>query len=591
MGKELERRPNLMHSAFRMRETVTKLEMKVKTAMFVFILLLLALTAQTKITRKLRYRAAHTIPLSSVLEVDETSTASAGMAKLDTRHALEAMVEDTLLSEREKQQALEAQEAEATKMIEKLRQQSNIVSSKAEFLQRMETCLNGNSKPSFPASATFPPHQQSQDELLKIKAMKLKSKHDFLSKQTKTLLSSLQALRHAPKSILADVNVLHDHILAISAPDEAIKCISLSNCHRCTMQDKCSWCPASSSCGNLEEHRCDLEFTFIPSQCSFDALPKDSPKNGCESQSNCSSCLSTPKCGLCSSKLGKQCLQGTLDGPENGEVCSDWMFNDAEKEFPFSGKFSVLSVNVGIANGEFGKEYYAGIIRMLVDSKADVLILQEVGDVFFHTLVAQPLLSHYHETRYTSTKAPGGLYILSIFPILDISYFEHVAPGQIASQQRERMLVAQLAVSSKKIAVATTILDAHSLKRRVYAMNFMFKVLELYPDVLFAGDFNFDHAAPLETQNIPAEYRDVWTDFGSGDGNTWNPLLNAKARISDPLSDSCRVDRVFLKSTKWTPESIQLFGDIQSPEYPTSHFALKSEFSTNDFDMRSCSLQ
>ena len=227
---------------------------------------------------------------------------------------------------------------------------------------------------------------------------------------------------------------------------------------------------------------------------------------------------------------------------------------------------------------------------MLIESQADILVLQEVNPRFFRTLVAQPLLSHYYESKFSSTKAPGGLYILSIFPIVDVAYFERTEPGQLETKDRARMLVATLSVSSHKLAVATTVLDSSSARRRAKALDFMFPVLQNFPNVIFTGDFKFDQESQPETEHLAVDYADVWKDIGRGDGDTWNPSLNPKARLSDPSSDPSRIDRVFLKSHRWMPSSIELFGDVRSQEYPTSHFALKAEFSSRDLESDSCTL-
>jgi len=199
---------------------------------------------------------------------------------------------------------------------------------------------------------------------------------------------------------------------------------------------------------------------------------------------------------------------------------------------------------------------------LIKKSGADVISLQEVEKWFVHALQAHSWVkNNYHLTEYGPGQAPGGLYILSRYPIASTNYYENIQPGQVEVSKRGRVLVAKLGVKGQGVYVATTALDYRSSENRAASLEFIFRTLKPYRHTFLLGDFNFDEGSKLEAGSIPRSYLDLWpTLITDKPGYTWNPRSNWFAAASDPQSRASRIDRVYLRSNQWMPRSIHLVG-------------------------------
>jgi len=143
-----------------------------------------------------------------------------------------------------------------------------------------------------------------------------------------------------------------------------------------------------------------------------------------------------------------------------------------------------------------------------------------------------------------------------------VLYLEQTAPGQVAVESRARVLLATVTIgegaSASQLAIAATTLAWQSSQNRADALDYVFSVLAPYDDVVLMGDFNFDEGAQPETSHINSDYVDAWRAVEpSKDGYTWDPTTNEFAHSADPESRPSRIDRIFVKSSRWLPRYIK----------------------------------
>jgi len=285
----------------------------------------------------------------------------------------------------------------------------------------------------------------------------------------------------------------------------------------------------------------------------------------CASYSDCSSCGADGGCAWCSST--RTCLRldvnanfrkssSASDGLTSGQCPAD-SWNTA-----VSSRLTLLSLNVFASDHANSTKRFAATVQLFKKTGADVIALQEVEKWFVHALQAHSWVkANYHFSDFGPGQAPGGLYILSRYPISSLSYYEEIQPGQVSVTERGRVLVATLGVRQHALTVATTNLDWRAAETRAKNLDYVFHILKQYSHVFLLGDFNFDDGSKPETEHIPKNYLDVWSTLNNDNpGFTWDPRHNWYAAASDPHSRSSRIDRILVKSNQWMPRSIHLVG-------------------------------
>ena len=286
----------------------------------------------------------------------------------------------------------------------------------------------------------------------------------------------------------------------------------------------------------------------------------------CAAYSSCDTCGADGRCGWCAGSVNK-CLaldvnanlrsgSSSGDGLTSGQCTSDaWQTSVASR-------LTLLSLNVFASERANSTRRFAAIIQLIKKSSADVIALQEVEKWFVHALQAHSWVkNNYHMSEYGPGQAPGGLYILSRYPIAETNYYENIQPGQVEVSARGRVLVAKLGVKQQAVYVATTALDYRSSENRANSLNFIFRTLKPFRHVFLLGDFNFDEGSKIEAGAVPQSYLDLWPTLVSDrPGFTWDPRSNWFAAASDPQSRASRIDRVYLRSNQWMPRSIHLVG-------------------------------
>lgn len=208
------------------------------------------------------------------------------------------------------------------------------------------------------------------------------------------------------------------------------------------------------------------------------------------------------------------------------------------------------------------------VLKYLIGTQADVLILTNVGDTLFAAVRGHPAFGNHYEPLYAETHAPGGLYILSHFPLLDVSYIEKTKPGQRQVASRGRVLsVTVQPEGADPVTIASASLLATTLASTRRNLAFAFAVLPP-GDVLLAGEISADSdVLPSDTSG----YTDLWS-HPQGPGYTWDPLSNPLATGD---AEPSRVDRLLLRSGSWTASPAALVGP-DTDFFPLAHYALRT---------------
>lgn len=338
-------------------------------------------------------------------------------------------------------------------------------------------------------------------------------------------------------------------------------CEALEDCATCTATPKCGWCGASKQClptVNGTTSLCDQ------TSWSFNFCKE----NSCAQHVACRSCMADPRCGRCED--GNTCMAGSANGPSAG-TCSRWSYASSLRTF----SYNVYGRDLRNCSG---RAWW--LFKMIQQTDADFVLLQEVEDWFLEALAQERWAVSYFSSDFGSGHAPGGLLILSKYPLEKVSYYEKTEPGQVEVDQRARALVVRPKIGSRTLSLVTTALDWRSSSARADSLKFITSVVQDQQDIVLAGDFNFDDDnADLELSALPIEYTDVWKRLHPDQtGFTWDPQRNAYAKESDPQSSPSRIDRVYAKSDFWNPSKIEKVG---CPE-ASPHYGLLSEITFFD---------
>jgi len=238
---------------------------------------------------------------------------------------------------------------------------------------------------------------------------------------------------------------------------------------------------------------------------------------------------------------------------------------------------TVLTYNV-LASEHQDAQRFPALFRIIEQSQADILCLQEVLPGFLDRLRKQPWFGE----RYVAPKVDGldaianGNYICSRYEVDRVEVVDHQSP-----QGRESIIV-HLIVDGQPLAVATCHLE--SLLRdgpvRAKQLDDVFGRLEKVGDALFAGDFNFGDGEQPDSAHLAKDYADAWLQLHPEDpGFTWDiEASDMAARGSFVDEPSRRIDRILVRSKKWLPHSIEIVGaesiDSSGRLFPSDHFGL-----------------
>ena len=240
----------------------------------------------------------------------------------------------------------------------------------------------------------------------------------------------------------------------------------------------------------------------------------------------------------------------------------------------------IVTYNV-LANPKYGKQRIPRLMSLLKHSRADVIALQEVSWWFLRLLRREKWAYRYNwlPSQYMKT-APSGLMILSKLPVRKVIY------QKIPSQMRRGVLIALLQINQRTMALANVHLESMLADGPIRTRQIA-KILPLIKntdDAVFIGDFNFGEKE-AENKLIPKTYIDSWRKlYPQKKGFTWNIELSEMARKGSFLNEkSRRLDRIFIRSAVWHPQSAHIIGKKpviprNKEIFPSDHFGLQASF-------------
>ena len=249
------------------------------------------------------------------------------------------------------------------------------------------------------------------------------------------------------------------------------------------------------------------------------------------------------------------------------------------------------------------KARYEYICELLLESKADVICLQEVTYSFINHLKEYTALNDLYSCSDADFKAdtvnPYGVLTLCKKE-LDAKYEWHEFPTLMMRQ----LLVASFTRDSSAFAVGNVHLESLSTQPvREKQLNICKEILESDKfNSLLVGDFNFDsyinwgyREGRLDNEclmEIIPEWKDTWQvchDTTKEKGYTYDTTLNKM--LKQKRKEQMRYDRIMCHlNEQWVPNEINLFAHEEIPRsgidswwcsnaiFPSDHFGLIATF-------------
>lgn len=239
-------------------------------------------------------------------------------------------------------------------------------------------------------------------------------------------------------------------------------------------------------------------------------------------------------------------------------------------------QLTLVTYNV-LADQSLADHRVPALLAILQATDADIIALQEVTPWFLKALVSQPWTRGYHRTPSRAGGVPGGLLLLSRFPIT------RTLVASLPGRQGRKALLADLRVDGTTLAVLTCHLESplQASKTRAAQLAVIWPLLQHAPDAVLLGDLNFGDKVQPESKQLPKTYRDLWSALRkNAPGYTWDNERSAMAKDGAfPGEQSRRLDRILWRSKQWRPHTVRIIGTRPvAPDkpgvFPSDHFGL-----------------
>lgn len=232
-------------------------------------------------------------------------------------------------------------------------------------------------------------------------------------------------------------------------------------------------------------------------------------------------------------------------------------------------RVQVLTWNVWFGAHQF-RPRTAALVREIARRRPEIIALQEV------TPALRAILD-YELAGYTlhggDSRFGYDVLVVARGEVRDVAVLE------LPSEMGRRALAVELASG---LTVATVHLEstAPCVARRAAQLALIGPWLAARSDdAILVGDMNFDDFAATESDVLDERYVDLWQALRTDPGYTVDSVRNT---MRDDLRGKVqkRIDRAFLRSTRWRAESIALVGtepiDIHDT-FVSDHFGLAVE--------------
>jgi len=249
----------------------------------------------------------------------------------------------------------------------------------------------------------------------------------------------------------------------------------------------------------------------------------------------------------------------------------------------FSELKSVKTIKLLTYNVWFSEEYISeraqGIFRILHESDADIIALQEVTFHFLQLILMQDWIrkEFFISDIKGDTFSSYGVVLLFRIPAKRLTLY------QLPSNMERQLLIAEFTINDQPFKVATVHLESmrNSADVRAEQLNSIFPLLSNNNSVLM-GDFNFCSSNVNEYRNIDDSYTDLWDELRSDNfGATLNSDLNPMLTTKSSNRIMARYDKILMRNENqvWQCMQIALLGDTaisrhQPNIFPSDHFAV-----------------
>lgn len=233
----------------------------------------------------------------------------------------------------------------------------------------------------------------------------------------------------------------------------------------------------------------------------------------------------------------------------------------------------IVTWNVWFGEHMFGQRR-AALLAELERRRADVIALQEVTSPLLAALLEAPWVRAAYQVSELDVIG-YDVIVLSRVPIIRMM----VLP--LPTEMGRRLVVARLACG---LDVATVHLESISVSGPARAAQLRLIqpfLAEASEDAVLVGDMNFEPDAPLENEVLDPSFVDVWPSLLPDDpGYSVDSDRNSMRRRVLRKETRKRIDRVFARTRRWQPASIELLGTdpIDAAEtFVSDHFGLEAQ--------------
>jgi len=242
-------------------------------------------------------------------------------------------------------------------------------------------------------------------------------------------------------------------------------------------------------------------------------------------------------------------------------------------------RLRLVTYNV-LADNENASERIPKLLGILKTEGSDVIALQEVTFWFLSKLKNTDWIKNYHlSLDNQSNGCPGGLLIMSKFPIVNFKYIPFAV-----SKQRRGLLAVTVKIHNNMFRITTVHLDSF-LERgqtRAKQLDQLWDFLKNSENSIVMGDFNFGDSEEPDSSHIDKNYKDIWLILHPDEqGFTWDIKQSLMAKIRSFKNEkSRRLDRIFIKSPTLKPLLIKIIGNKPLRRdlslFPSDHFGLSA---------------
>eukprot|EP01080_Neovahlkampfia_damariscottae_P007377 gene7377-11699_t len=223
------------------------------------------------------------------------------------------------------------------------------------------------------------------------------------------------------------------------------------------------------------------------------------------------------------------------------------------------------------------------IFKILKESKADIIALQEVTKTFLNELLKEEWIKKKYLISDIDgmTLEPYGVLLLSTIPLDSLTFYKF-------SEKSKPLISSFFKFNEKSFGVCVVHLPSDKTneaeKKREILLKQATGILNHIENALIIGDFNYSDQDESLYSSI---YKDIYSDLyrlknPKEQGYTYDPSVNSIAKMTSSKLISKRLDRILMKNVeKFEVGEVNLIGTesfyIEQKNcliHPSDHFGL-----------------